>query len=113
MVRNRVRQNWLLVNQNDDKNVREVTHRAFKVCDAGDWKEAFKIIDDGLYGVGPATASMILSLRYPSIPPYGEEAFRVAGIFSSKYTLSEYESFYEGRMDEEEKCCLTLFLALN
>lgn len=37
---------------------------------------------------------MLLSLRYPSIPLYGEEAFRVCGIASSKYSHSEYETFY-------------------
>eukprot|EP00520_Triparma_pacifica_P010528 CAMPEP_0118632184 /NCGR_PEP_ID=MMETSP0785-20121206/304_1 /TAXON_ID=91992 /ORGANISM="Bolidomonas pacifica, Strain CCMP 1866" /LENGTH=228 /DNA_ID=CAMNT_0006522927 /DNA_START=104 /DNA_END=787 /DNA_ORIENTATION=+ len=95
MVRNRVRQNWLLLNSNDDETVRDVTAASFRLADEGDWKAALKTIDDGLFGVGPATASMILSLRYPTIAPYSEEAFRVAGIPSSKYTLKEYEIFHE------------------
>ena len=103
MVRNRVRQNWLLVDQNEDNNVKKVTASAFKLADEGDWHSAMMEIDKGLRGVGPATASMILSLRYPKIAPYGEEAFRVAGISSSKYTLSEYEIFFNlmnGKADE-------------
>jgi hypothetical protein len=93
MVRNRVRPIWLQVNDNDDDNVQEVTAEAFKVCEEGDWEEALRIIDADLYGVGPATASMILCLRYPSIPPYSEEALRVAGIFPIKYTLFAVETF--------------------
>lgn len=93
MVRNRVRQNWLLVNENSDSVVKKVTSSAFSELDDGDWEAAMSTLTKGLAGVGPATASIILTLRDPKVPFFGEEVIRVCGLKDKSYNERSYREF--------------------
>ena len=50
-----------------DNDVIEATKQAFAQCDEQEWRQAFKHVTE-LKGIGPATASAILSAYDPAIP---------------------------------------------
>jgi len=60
-----------------------------------DLKETVQIISCDLKGVGPATASLIISLWNPHVPFLADEAYRAAGLGKPRYTLKEYLAFVE------------------
>ncbi|GMH93254.1 hypothetical protein TrST_g6661 [Triparma strigata] len=93
MVRNRVRQNWLLVDSNTDEAVCQTTTAAFSALP--DWETSMSTLD-ALHGVGPATASFILALRDSTIPVFSEELARCCGVVSTsaKYDRNEYREFH-------------------
>lgn len=89
----RVRQNWLLVDSNDDETVQRTTQEALATLP--DWEASMSTLD-ALMGVGPATASFILALCDPTIPIFSEELARCSGIVSTsaKYDRNEYREFH-------------------
>ena len=85
MVRSRVRPSWSALDVITEDKTRSSTAEAFAVLDGGEanWREAMDVMcnnskTSSLHGVGPATASLLLSLRCPDVPFFGEEAVRVA-----------------------------------
>ena len=102
MVRNRARQNWLLVDSNSESLCREATKKAFKSLDQGEWEDAMKILTDSLHGVGPATASAVLALRDDSVPFMSEESIRVSGVSGhpQPYSVAAYK-VYHSMMNEK------------
>lgn len=65
-----------LFQQNAAETVEEVTGRAFRSVDP-DVVQALKILFSSLRGIGPATASLLLSVRRPDeVPFFSDELFR-------------------------------------
>ncbi|KAF9034462.1 hypothetical protein BDZ89DRAFT_1158013 [Hymenopellis radicata] len=97
-----------LIKKNSATQVKEVTERALRESLAeGTWdslKLALDILCE-LKGVGPATASLILSLIYPrDIPFFSDEATvdvlaLVGGRKAIKYTHATYRTLYDALED--------------
>jgi len=93
-----------MIKKNSAAQVMEVSERALAhPLDNGDWEEVRKAMDIlcELKGVGPATASLILSLLYPiTIPFFSDEA--TVGVLAPpggkkgiKYTAKTYKALYD------------------
>ena len=91
-----------LIKKNTDPQVKDVSERAFAVS-GEDWpavETAMTILCE-LKGVGPATASLILSLLYPlTVPFFSDEAtvdvLRPSGGRKGiKYTMKTYKALFE------------------
>jgi hypothetical protein len=96
-----------LVSSNEEDKIEDVTARAFKVlsprCDAAratlstSIREAISILTE-LRGIGPASASLLLGVRFPDhVPFFSDEAYRwltaASGnpwIVGIKYNAKEY-----------------------
>lgn len=84
----------------DDRSVVEASTEAFKLLNAGGSTfDALKALTV-LRGVGPATASLVLSLLSPSVPFFSDEAAiialrPVAGRKGLKYNEKEYREFLQ------------------
>lgn len=101
MSRNEWRPNWKLIEdaRNSDATVRSATREAFALARSGEWAKALKHADMQLFGVGPATASIMLSMLDPQHPVFGEEAITASGMRGEKeshtYTHASYKRFHE------------------
>lgn len=71
-----------------DVDVRTASRSAFKYVAAGNVEGAFKALSKPLKGVGPATASIVLSAYDKTIPFMSDEALALLG-HAPKYTISE------------------------
>jgi hypothetical protein len=107
MIRSRVRPSWSEIDKIDPQRCISSTTEAFRLLASApspaSYHAAMKAMTDtslptNLHGVGPATASLLLTLISPAIPFFGEEAVRVAcphlGL-SLKYSMAEYEDYFE------------------
>jgi len=104
MALNKWRPSGAIVGQNtDDAKVRETTRLAFAELDAGPgtWpscERALRILceDKGtkLKGLGPATASLVLSLRDPNVPFFGEAVLEAAHAKTGRYDMRAYREFH-------------------
>ncbi|GLB35968.1 hypothetical protein LshimejAT787_0302560 [Lyophyllum shimeji] len=93
-----------MIRKNPDAQVKEVSERALAhSLEDGDWEEVQKAMDIlcELKGVGPATASLLLSLLYPrTIPFFSDEATvnllaPPGGAKGIKYTAKTYKALYD------------------
>lgn len=99
-----------LVKSNDANNVQSITSKAFErhtlESTTGSFQDLGKSLSDlvQLKGIGPATASLILSCYNPThIPFFSDELYRwlhweetgKGWGLKIKYTLKEYESLYQ------------------
>ncbi|KAJ8609267.1 hypothetical protein MRB53_039208 [Persea americana] len=80
-----------MIEQNDDALCIECTKEAF--AESNDVKKAMTSLIR-LKAVGPATASLILSVVEP-VPFYSDEFAEFFGVQSPKYDLKEYLSLVE------------------
>ncbi len=92
-----------LIRSNSTESVIEITKEALSALTNGDdkksWIQALKTVTR-LRGVGPATATAILTLWTPTVPFYSDEAGYVAlGLSKLKYTEKEVLMYVE-RMRE-------------
>ena len=85
-----------LIKRNSDKTVRDVSSKALKqLFDESDVKGAMKTLTE-LSGVGPATASLILSMASPDKVPFmSDEAMDAVVGLPRKYTMPQFEKFRE------------------
>ena len=84
-----------LIRRNSPSSVKEVTKKAICLVTESPKNvvEAFKILE-GLQGVGPATASLILSVILPrNVPFMSDEAMDASIGLPRSYTASRYEKF--------------------
>jgi len=82
MTRNKWRPSGKLVDRNEDQSVRATTKRAFAIVakkGANGIEAAIDILST-LKGIGPATASLLVSLVHPDCPFFGEEAIKATGV---------------------------------
>ncbi|KAF8078806.1 hypothetical protein FPV67DRAFT_1466565 [Lyophyllum atratum] len=93
-----------MIKKNSVAHVKDVSERALAhALDDGDWEEVKKAMDVlcELKGVGPATASLILSLLYPSVIPFFSDEATVdvlappGGRKGIKYTAKTYKALYD------------------
>ena len=111
MIRNRVRPSWDEPDKIPPAQAVKSTKEAFELLGRGEWKEAMKTMTEtsrstNLHGIGPATASILLALRDPGVPFFGEEIIRVAlpnAGMSYKYSFTEFEDFYDVMKEKEEE----------
>lgn len=82
-----------LIKSNPAALVKETTAAAFQLLEtkisAESIKKSIECLN-GLAGVGPATASAILSVRYPSSCPFMAEAAVAAALNSANYNMKDY-----------------------
>lgn len=93
-----------LVQQNNAKDVEETSRKGFAEFKDGNPKDAIKTLTS-LKGIGPATASLMLSVYNPDKAPFfSDELFRWAFFESGrgngwdrriKYTAKEYAELYD------------------
>jgi len=84
------RPNLSKVASNEDHLVEKTTADAFSQAKAGEEEKAFKTLSKGLHGVGPATASILLSLVRPdAIAFLSDEAQASLGLLPYKYTIPQ------------------------
>ena len=127
MVRNRCRPSWHQLNSNSPSLVSSASSACFShlllsraVVVSGDvvvaaarqdkeqqqhssWRQALLSISE-LYGVGPATGSIALSMLDARSPFYSEEAIRVAGVQNfGNYSFANYEEFRDKMNDKAER----------
>eukprot|EP00116_Pleurobrachia_bachei_P009701 sb/3469963/ len=83
-----------LIKRNSDKTVRDVFSKALKqLFDESDVTGAMKTLTE-LSGVGPATASLILSIASPDKVPFmSDEAMDAVVGLPRKYTMPQFEKF--------------------
>jgi hypothetical protein len=80
------------VSNNTNMIVEKVTREAFK--EINNWPVCLNVLVKGLYGVGPATATAILSLLNPQIPFFSDEASKlILKTNSLKYNVKEILDF--------------------
>jgi len=66
-------------------------------------KQTIHLTTKDLKGVGPATASLILSCRNQWIPFMADEAYYAAGLGKPNYTLKEYLKFVEKMWEKSDQ----------
>jgi hypothetical protein len=106
-----------LIKSNSEENVKRITQEAFKM----EWPKSLDKLNE-LRGVGPATATAILSLIDDSVPFFSDEAASIILQTSKlKYSLKEVHSYVaemrssvtnfetEVTCQELEKCLFVLF----
>ncbi|KDR83276.1 hypothetical protein GALMADRAFT_221182 [Galerina marginata CBS 339.88] len=93
-----------MIRKNSAAQVKDASERALAhALDDGDWAEVQKAMNVlcELKGVGPATASLILSLLYPSTIPFFSDEATVDVLAPSggrkgiKYTAKTYKALYD------------------
>ncbi|KDN50804.1 hypothetical protein K437DRAFT_254974 [Tilletiaria anomala UBC 951] len=93
-----------LVSSNDSKDVEAITKEALQLGTAAPSKVMNKLCE--LKGVGPATASAILSTyAFEDVPFLSDEASLAMGLGTPKYTAKYFEQFREAmqrRLQAEE-----------
>jgi hypothetical protein len=100
-----------LVNQNTNASVIAASTKSFALAGDGKWKESIQAMTE-LKGVGPATASAILSPLYPSLFVFmADEVLEAATNNKRTYTLSAYETMRAAiervRLDLSGDWCLS------
>ena len=104
-------------NAADEEKVEKSTRLAFDILrkDPAKWLDAMCLLcgtgrkdqnpygmEHKLHGVGPATASLLLSLVDPEVPFYGEDAVMCAGTHTGAYNVDAYIRFRD-RMIQHRK----------
>lgn len=84
-----------LVRQNSEAQVKDVSTASFDLADKGNWKDAINKLCD-LRGIGPATASAVLSILYPHAFVFmADEVIEATTGSKRAYTLKVYETIRE------------------
>ena len=93
-----------LIKRNSDKTVRTVSSKALKqLFDDSDVTGSMKTLTE-LSGVGPATASLILSIATPDKVPFmSDEAMDAVVGLPRKYTMSQFHKFRDLVGEKAEK----------
>ena len=112
MTRNKWRPSGKLVDGNDDQRVRKSTEKAFAAVvgkkGADGIKSAIEILSTHsstkLKGIGPATATLLVSLVHPDCPFFGEEAIKATGVkqewASNPYAMAPVLEFNRRLVDK-------------
>lgn len=101
-----------LVQQNDAKAVEQASRKGFASFRFGDLKAAITNLTK-LRGIGPATASLMLSVLCPDKAPFSSDEFFRWAFFEPvkgkgwdrpiKYNIKEYQMLYERARELEER----------
>jgi hypothetical protein len=84
-----------LIESNSEEAVVEVTTRSIEGCDIDAPRKAMEVLCE-LKGVGPATASLILSAIFPDRVPFlTDEASEILGLGKPDYTHKAYAAYFD------------------
>jgi len=108
MARNKFRPGLIAkARRNSDKITKNVSTVAFDMIggeekpDLDTVKQSIKKMSE-LFGIGPATSSLILSLKSKWLPFGADEALNATGVKKPKYNLKEYLIFMEDIWEKHE-----------
>ena len=92
-----------LVKQNSENTVQQVSSASFKLAKKLEWIDAVKKLTE-LRGVGPATASAVLSVVYPEgVVFMADEVIEAATSRKREYTMKTYCETIEFLLDKQRK----------